>query len=174
MTTSVSGFASALSALGEAGIRFVVGGVGGINFYARTPADAYATLDLDALIAPEAENLRRALEALAALGYDFEAGGEPFLDVDDASVLRRVIESGANISAIHREAGQIDLVTSISGFDFDGLAGDASLFDVAGTSVRVGRLAKLLESTASSGRAKDIAFLTAFGATRAVDADESS
>lgn len=174
MTASASGFASALVALAEAGVRFVVVGVGGINFYARTPAHAYSTLDLDALVAPEVANLRKALEVLADLGYEFEAGGEPFVDVDDPGVLRRVVESGANISAIHHEAGQIDLLTSISGFDFDGLEHDASTFDVAGTPVRVGRLEKLLESKAASGRAKDIAFLTAFDATSAVDEDESA
>jgi len=46
----VSGFARALSALGKAGVEFVVVGVGGINFYARTPANAFATLDVDAFL----------------------------------------------------------------------------------------------------------------------------
>jgi hypothetical protein len=161
---SVSGFAAALAALGVAGVQFVVVGVGGINFYARTPAQAYSTLDLDALIAPNVANLRTALGVLSRLGYGFEAGGEPFVDVDDDSILRRVIENGANISALHDEAGQIDLLTSISGFDFAGLAEDAATFDVAGTPVRVGRLQKLLESKAVSGRPKDLAFLAAFDA----------
>ena len=56
MSQTVSGFARALAALGEAGVEFVVVGVGGINFYARTPADAFATLDIDALLAPTSEN----------------------------------------------------------------------------------------------------------------------
>ena len=77
MSDGVSGFARALAALGTAGVDFVVVGVGGINFYARTPADAFATLDIDAFLAPAVENLRIALSTLAALGYEFEAGGEP-------------------------------------------------------------------------------------------------
>lgn len=44
-------------------------GVGGINFYARTPAQAFATLDLDALLPPAVENLERALRALPGIGY---------------------------------------------------------------------------------------------------------
>lgn len=150
-------------------MQLVVVGVGGINFYARTPAQAYATLDLDALLAPSVANLRLALRILSELGYAFEAGGEPFLDLDDEAILRRVIERGANVSAIHSEAGQIDLLTSISGFDYAGLAEDAAPFDVSGTPVRVGRLEKLLESKAASGRPKDRAFLTAFEANRSED-----
>jgi hypothetical protein len=63
----VSGFARALAALGAAGVEFVVVGVGGINFYARTPSDALATLDVDALLAPVIENLSTALSVLSAL-----------------------------------------------------------------------------------------------------------
>lgn len=142
----------------------MVVGVGGINFYARTPAQAFATLDLDALLAPTVVDLRRAFQILSDLGYAFEAGGEPFVDLDDELVLRRIIENGASVSALHVEAGQIDLMTSISGFDFATLSEDAATFDVSGTRIRVGRLEKLLESKATSGRAKDQAFLRAFEA----------
>ncbi len=162
MSLNVSGFTRALAALGTGGVRFVVVGVGGINFYARTPAHAFATLDLDALLAPSVEDLRRALRVLSDLGYGFEAAGEPFLDLDDELVLRRIIENGANVSAIHGEAGQIDLMTSISGFDYAALSEDAATFDVSGTEIRVGRLEKLLKSKETSGRAKDKAFLRAF------------
>ena len=50
MPEAASGFLSALAALAEGGIAYVIVGVGGINFYARTPAEAYATLDLDLLL----------------------------------------------------------------------------------------------------------------------------
>ena len=61
------------SALNDRGVSYIVVGVGGINFYARTPAEAFATLDLDALLEPRVENLRAALEVLTELGYRFEA-----------------------------------------------------------------------------------------------------
>ena len=64
MSETASGLARALAALGEAGVEFVVVGVGGINFYARTPADAFATLDVDALLAPAVENLELALRVV--------------------------------------------------------------------------------------------------------------
>ena len=169
MSDSPSGFARALSRLREGGVAFVVVGVGGINFYARTPADAVATLDVDALLAPVAENLALALRILSDLGYEFEAGGEPFVDLDDSAVLRRVVESGANISAIHVADGEIDLMTSLSGFSYAEMLEDAAIFEVAGASVQVGRLEKLLKSKEMSGRPKDVEFLRAFRARQSED-----
>ncbi len=167
MSEPVSGFAHALAALGQEGVEFVIVGVGGINFYARTPAEAYATLDVDVLLAPAVENLERALSVLSRLGYAFEAGGEPFVDLEDALVLRRIIENGASLSAIHPEASELDLLTSISGFDYADLSEDATTFEVSGAPVRVGRLEKLLRSKEASGRPKDIEFLRAFQARSA-------
>jgi len=146
-------------------------GVGGINFYARTPADAFATLDIEALLAPAADNLGRALSALSSLGYEFEAGGEPFLDLADELVLRRIVENGASLAAFHSDFGELDLLTSISGFNYSDLAEDAAAFDVAGTQIRVGRLEKLLRSKEVSARPKDQEFLRAFRSREFEDED---
>jgi len=170
VSNRASGFALALSALSEADVEFVIVGVGGINFYARTPAQAFATLDVDALLPPSVENLRRALSVLGRLGYSFEAGNEPFVDFEDLPVLRRVVENGATLTAIHPEASEIDLLTSISGFDYAELSEDAAVFEVSGSTVQVGRLEKLLRSKQASGRPKDLEFLRAFQA-RSSDED---
>lgn len=171
MPAATSGFVRALSALAGAGVEFVLVGVGGINFYARTPGQAFATLDLDALLPPSVENLGRALRVLADIGYAFEAGAEPFVDLDDATVLGQLVARGARLSAIHPEAGQLDLMTAISGYSYSDLAADATHFTVAGVDVPVGRLEKLLRSKQASGRPKDLAFLRALEA-RAADDDE--
>lgn len=165
MSEPASGFVRALSALTQAGVEFVVVGVGGINFYARTPAQSFATLDLDALLSPSVENLRLALAVLGELGYGFEAGGEPFLDTADAVMLSRVVANGASLSAIHPHASQLDLMMSISGYGFEDLVGDATTFEVSGVDVRVGRLTKLLHSKEVSGRQKDLEFLRIYKAT---------
>ena len=115
MSQPASGLARAIAALGEARIDFVVVGVGGINFYARTPGEVFATVDLDTLLAPAAANLGAALRVLSERGYHFESGDEPFLDQDDEVVLARVIANGASLTALHPEEGQIDLMTSIAG-----------------------------------------------------------
>jgi len=166
MRPDASGYSRALAALARDGVRFVLVGVGAINFYARSGDQAFVTLDVDALLAPTVENLRRAFATLRGLGFEFEAGREPFVDLDDALVLRRILERGASVSARHAEGVQIDLMTSISGFDFASLAEDATIFEVAGAPVAVGRLEKLLESKAASGREKDRAFLRAFEASQ--------
>ena len=72
MSQTASGFTRALAALWEAGVEFVVVGVGGVNFYARTPGEVFATVDLDALLRPAAGNLAVALQVLSGIGYTFE------------------------------------------------------------------------------------------------------
>ena len=161
------GFAQALAALSEAGVDFVIVGVGGINFYARSPAEAFATLDLDAFLRPAVDNLSLALRVLHGLGFEFEAGGEPFLEHGESSVLQRAIRNGGSLSARHEEVGQIDLLTSIAGFEYPEFATDASTFEVAGVEIRVGRLTKLLRSKEASGRPKDVEFLKLYRATLA-------
>jgi predicted nucleotidyltransferase len=162
-----SGFVRALAALRDAGVDFVVVGVGGINFYARTPGQVFATLDLDTLLPPAVEGLSTAVRVLSGLGYAFESRGEPFVDLEDAAILARVVENGACLTAIHPEQGQIDVMTSVAGFSYEDLEVDATVFRVAGVEVRVGRLEKLLQSKQRSGRPKDLEFLRAFEARAA-------
>jgi predicted nucleotidyltransferase len=102
------------------------------------------------------------------LGCSFEAADESLVDIDDAVVPGRILARGASLRAIHPEAGEIDLLTSISGFGSAELSEDATTFEVAGAEVRVGRLEELLQSKQASGRPKDLAFLEAFRA-RALD-----
>jgi predicted nucleotidyltransferase len=167
-----SGFTRALTALREAGVDFVVVGVGGINFYARTPGEVFATLDLDTLLPPVVENLSTALRVLSGLGYSFEAGGEPFVDLEDGEILARVVANGACLTAIQPDEGQIDLMTSLAGFSYTELDSDATPFRVAGVEVRVGQLEKLLRSKERSGRAKDLEFLRSFEARAPEQGDD--
>jgi hypothetical protein len=171
VSTPASGLARALAALSGAGVAYVVVGVGGINFYARTPAEAYATLDLVALIEPTVQNLRTALGVLAALGYRFEAAGEPFLDLGDAATLSGVVRNGATLSARHPVDGEIDVLLSIAGYSYRELVEDAAVFRVAQADVRVPTLEKLLRAKQASGRHKDLAFRKAFEA-RVLDETE--
>jgi hypothetical protein len=129
VATPGSGYLLGLSALVEGGVEFVVVGVGGINFYARSPAQAFATLDLD-----------------------------------DETILARIVSRGASLSAHHQAAGQLDLMLSITGFTYAELSRDARPFRVGGLEVRVGRLEKLLRSKQQSGRPKDLEFLRVFEA----------
>lgn len=164
MTERASAFEVGLAALAAAGVDFVLVGVGGINFYARDPAHAFATLDVDILLAPRVANLSSALRALSDCGFQFESGGEPFLDIADETVLAVIIDHSATLCARHSSAAQLDLMVAVTGFSYAELEADAIRFDVAGSEVRVGRLAKLLRSKQLSGRPKDVAFLRSFAA----------
>lgn len=158
MSQPGSGFTRALSAPREADVQFVVVGVGGIDFYARTPGEVFATVDLDTLLRPAVENLAAALGVLSGIGYEFEAAGEPILDLEDDEVFTRVVSRGAALTAIHRNEGQIDLMTSMAGFSHEELAADATSFRISDVEVRVGPLEKLLHSEERSGRPKVVEF----------------
>ena len=153
-----------LATLASAGVDFIIVGVGGINFFAKDPSEAVATRDLDVLVRPTPEILGTAMRAFDRAGFYFEAGGEPFVDLADPDALAGLVRAGAAVTIRSDDGAEIDLMISMSGFDFDGLAEDAVTFRVSGTEVKVGRLEKLLRSKELSGRPKDTAFLTMFKA----------
>ena len=162
----------ALVALARAGVDFVVVGVGGINFYARDASQVVITGDIDVFLPPRPEVLRDALAALGAAGFSFQAGGEPFVDVDDLLVLARVVERAAVVTAEDRDGARVDLMLSGAGLCFDDLAQDAVLFRIADVEVRVGRLEKLLRAKERAGRPKDVEFLRMWAARLREEAGE--
>jgi len=157
-------FVRALATLLSASVEFVVVGVGGINFFAKDPSEAVATRDLDVLLSPNPEGLGTALRALDRAGFYFEAGGEPFVDIAHPDALAAVVRAGAAVKVRSDDGAEIDLMISMHGFDFEGLAEDAVPFRISGIEVKVGRLEKLLRSKELSGRPKDVAFLAMFKA----------
>jgi hypothetical protein len=158
------GLLAGLVALARARVEFILVGVGGINFYAADASHAVETQDLDALLAPRVEVLHAALAALAGAGFVFQAGGEPFLDVADESVLGSVLARGATIQARDETGAQLDLMTSGLALRFEDLARDAVSFRIADVEVRVGRLEKLLRAKELAGRPKDLEFLRLYAA----------
>ena len=163
-TADASSFIAALEILAGAGAEFVVVGVGGINFYARDASDVVVTADLDLLLARRPQALRAALGALAHAGFSFELGGEPFLDFEDDEVLSNLVSHGATLVALGAGGVQLDLMLSMTGFEYDELADDASRFRVGDAEILVGRLEKLLRSKELSDRPKDREFLRLYAA----------
>jgi hypothetical protein len=157
-------FLNALKILADAGVEFVVVGVGGINFYARDPGGVVLTQDLDLLLAPRVENLRTALVALGGVGFGFSARGEPFVDLDDLAVLANIVRNAATLTAANPAGAQLDLMLSASGFRYEEWAADAETFRLGEVELRVGRLEKLLRSKELSARPKDVEFLRLYAA----------
>jgi predicted nucleotidyltransferase len=163
-SSSGSGYLGALSALARAGVDFVLVGVGGINFYARDASESVETRDLDVFLAPRVEVLRAALAALQAEGFSFQVGREPFLDIDDPTLLATVLERGATIEAHDASEAHLDLMLSGLGLRFDDLSSDAVTFRLGEVEVKVGRLEKLLRAKELLGRPKDVEFLRLYAA----------
>lgn len=159
-------YVDALLALSRAKVDFVIVGVTGINFFARDASVAFVTQDLDVLLRPDPANLREAFRALKATGFRFEAGGEPFLDIDDDPILRNVIAMASNIVARALDDGRMDLMLALHDFPYALVSDEAVPFRFEDVTLRVAALERLLESKRRAGREKDLRFLEAFEARR--------
>ena len=138
------------------GVRYVVVGMSGINYYARNPAETFATLDYDLLLEPTIHNVIQALQGLRAMG--FTIGTARGLVEADAN-LRGIVRQRQTLVATTPDGITVELILRVSGYTFSELARDAATFTVRGVPVKVGRLTKLLQSKKLAGRSKDRQFL---------------
>lgn len=145
--------------LGKARVPYVIVGAFGVNLYAERAGLVVSTLDCDFLLPPDAGALARALDALQAHGYDFEAGGEPFLP--DPELLQGVVRARANIVA-RKQGIQIDLALEIAGCDFPSLWKRRRRFKVESAVMCVAPLEDILRSKKLAGRPKDRLFLETY------------
>ncbi|MBI3088063.1 MAG: hypothetical protein HYY91_04175 [Candidatus Omnitrophica bacterium] len=137
------------------GVRYVVVGMAGINYYAANPAETFATLDYDLFLEPTLENVGRAVRGLTTLGFTLGTAEGRL----DPRRLRIVVRDQRTLVATTPDGLSVELLLRVSGYPFSELAKDARTFSVRGVPVRVGRLAKLLRSKQLAGRPKDRAFL---------------
>lgn len=142
------------------GVRYVVVGMTGINYYARRPADTFATLDYDLSVEPTLENVERAMRGLLALGFTLGTAEGPV----GLRNLRTVVRQRRTLAATTTDGLMVELLLQVSGYPFSELAKDARTFSIRGVPVRVGRLGKLLRSKQLAGRPKDRAFLQRYQA----------
>lgn len=137
------------------GVRYVVVGMSGINYYAKSPAETFGTLDYDVLLEGSLANVKKAVEELQKLGLTLSAAGGIF-KIDQ---LREIVREVRTITATTPDGLMVDLLLKVSGYPFSELARDSAVFTVEGVPVRVGRLKKLLQSKRLAGRPKDRQFL---------------
>lgn len=149
-------YLEACSRLEQAGIRYMIVGVFGINFYAQQMGHIITTADCDILIPAEIFFFQKALDALTSLGFVLEAGGEPLLDLDQA-LAEHILRARAVVVA-ERVDARIDLCTQIAGTDFRKLWRRHRQFLVEGIEIRVGPVRGLVESKRSADRPKDRLF----------------
>jgi hypothetical protein len=133
-------FVEMLSALSAAGVRFLIVGAHALAAHG-TPR---ATGDLDIWVQPTPENAALVLDALQAFGA-------PLFDLDVADLLRT-----DTVFQIGVPPSRIDILTGISGVDFEGAWARRIDVPIGGLQVGVIGRADFIANKKASGRPKDL------------------
>lgn len=141
------------------GVRYVVVGMSGINYYAKSPAGIFGTLDYDIFLEPTLTNIKKAVQALDKLDFSL-SGPEGVLKGED---LRELVRNKQTLIATTPYGVMVELLLEISGYSYAVLAKDAAIFSADNVPIRVGRLSKLLRSKKLAARPKDLNFLKRYG-----------
>lgn len=152
-------FAQLLRRLAQQDIRYVVIGVAGANYYARSAAQAFSTKDRDLFLPPDTSNLLNAWNASRESGYELWSGVEPLGEPLDRWLADRVVSTRANTTAIHPAGVAVDFTLEMKGFDFETVWDGRRHFRVDDVEVPVARLSHIVESKAKVNRLKDRLFL---------------
>ncbi len=106
-----------------------------------------ATSDIDFLYRRSAENVERLCSALAAFGA-------PKIVIDTTALLRP-----GTVAMFGSPPRRIDLLSDITGVEFDSVWSEAAQIAVDGLPMRLISLAHLMQNKAATGRARDKADL---------------
>ena len=152
-------FVDLLRALHAHGVRFVLIGVWGANYYAPSGSASFETRDRDLFLPRDPGNLLKAWQASEAAGLSLWAGEEPLDSPRDEELARRVVERQALVRATGTGDLEVDLTLVMAGFDFETVWRDRRVFVIEGTDIPVARLTHIIESKAAANRDKDRLFL---------------
>lgn len=139
----------------QKGIRYVVVGLSGINYYAKDPSESFSTQDYDLFLDNTLENLKKATAVLMRLGFSVSMRRGHF----QPDKIKEIVQRQETLVATNPQGVQIELLLRVSGYVFRELDQDAKVFLVDEVPIRVGRLRKLLNSKKIAGREKDRLFL---------------
>ena len=142
-------FRDLLAALLQMGARFLVVGAHAMAVHGVPRA----TGDLDVWIAADGDNAERVVSALLRFGAPLAAMG---ITGDDFTRADQVVQIGL-------PPRRIDVLTSISGVEFDAAWPGRVTHDVGGLAVPFLSRADLIRNKRAAGRAKDRADLEALG-----------
>lgn len=151
--------ASLASALSADGVRYLVIGVWGANYYAPSGSAMFTTLDRDFFLPADPDNLLAAWRVCETNGFGLFTGMEPLDAPRDAGLARAVVERRALTRASDGAGTDVDLSLMMSGFDFETVWAAHRVFEVEGVAIPVARLAHIVASKAAAGREKDRIFL---------------
>jgi hypothetical protein len=161
------------AALNSAGVRYVVIGVAGANYWARSGHAIFTTRDFDLFLPLDPANVLRAWEAAESAGLDLFVGEDPLDSPRDVLLAVRIVERRALVRATDGQGLDVDFTTVMAGFDFEAASARLRTFLVEGVPIPVASLRDIVASKAAAGREKDRLFLAAHAeALRALADDE--
>ncbi len=148
-------YTEVIDAFNQKGVRYVVVGLSGINYYAKDPSESFSTQDYDFFLDNTTQNLKKAVSVLSDLGFHMATKKGHF----NPDQIEEIVQRQGTLVATNPQGVQIELLLRISGYAFGELSRDAAIFTVEGVPIRVGKLRKLLNSKKIAGREKDRLFL---------------
>ena len=152
-------FERVVAALQERGVRFLVIGVSGANYYATSASALFVTADRDLLVPPDPSNTLTAWAACESVGLQLWSGRDPLDKPRDLHLAEAVVARRALVRASDGRGLDIDLTLLMAGFEFEMVWTQRRLFRAEGVEIPVARLQHIVESKAAAGRPKDRLFL---------------
>ncbi len=153
-------YTAVLHAFNRKGVRYVVVGLSGINYYAENPSETFSTQDYDLFIDNTIQNVKKAAGLLLGLGFQITTRRGGF----DPEKVKEILQREETVVATNPQGVQIELLLRISGYVFGEIDKDAAVFLVDEVPIRVGKLRKLLHSKQVANREKDRLFLKRYQA----------
>jgi hypothetical protein len=145
-------FDKLLARLGEAGVEFVVVGGLAVNAWGVLRG----TKDVDVVVAPDPDNLKRVAEVAVAAGGHVQTR-EALLGSPPS--IADLLASGEQV-AIETDLGRLDVVQGLEGVpSYEALRSRASEAEILGVSVAVCSIGDLREMKRAAGRTRDLADL---------------
>ncbi len=135
-------FRDLLAALREAGVRFVIVGAHALAVHGIPRA----TGDLDVFVAPSSENAARLMRALDVFGAPVASHG----------VSQRDFEKEGTVYQMGLPPRRVDVMTSISGVEFDEAEEFAIETEIEGMRLPVLGRRQLVSNKLAAGRPKDL------------------
>ena len=152
-------FARLVRSLERAGVRFVLIGLAGANYYARSGATLFVTEDRDLLLPLDPDKALAAWGVCEAMGLQLRCGREPLDRHRDRFLAERVVANRALVRATDGAGLDVDLSLVMAGFDFETVWAERRVFRVGTVDIPVARLGHIIESKRRVGREKDRMFL---------------
>ncbi|MBL7157507.1 MAG: hypothetical protein ISS92_05040 [Candidatus Omnitrophica bacterium] len=148
-------YAQLLDKFNKGGIKYVVIGMSGINYYASRAQETFTTQDFDIFVKPTIKNVEKAILVFRKLDYSLIANKST---VNNSSI-KKIVRQKNTILATDPYGIVFELILAVSGYTFNQMKEDATIFTVQKIPIKVAKLKKLLQSKKIAGRKKDKFFL---------------